>query len=141
VNNWRYDAVGTSAYTVAGMVTKGFNAKYTAMYYQTNQMQVNTVMVQGYRFPWTTGSVTLSGLDFPHITLEKRQGYDNRTKLGKGTIQLVTPVLTRWTQPGFDQFTGGVGVLRLAFVPEPAKWVLLGAGLSILGFLYRARGR
>jgi hypothetical protein len=140
-NNWRYDAVGTSAYTVAGMVTKGFNAKYTAMYYQTNQMQVNTVMVQGYRFPWTTGSVTLSGLDFPHITLEKRQGYDNRTKLGKGTIQLVTPVLTRWTQPGFDQFTGGVGVLRLAFVPEPAKWVLLGAGLSILGFLYRARGR
>src|SRR5262245_29572052 len=24
--NWRYDAVGTSAYTVAGMVTKGYNA-------------------------------------------------------------------------------------------------------------------
>jgi hypothetical protein len=140
-NNWRYDAVGATAATVAGVVTKGSVAKYTAMYYHTNLMQVSTVMVQGYRFPWTTGSVTVSGLDPPHVTIQKRKGYDNRTAQGKGTIQLVTPVLTRWTQPAADQFTGGIGILRLAFVPEPAKWVLLGAGLSVLAFLYRARGR
>jgi hypothetical protein len=138
-NNWRYDAVGASAYTAAGMVTKGYVALYTAMYYHTVLMQQSTVMVRGYRFPWTTGSLTVSGLDAPHITVERRKGYDNRTALGMGTIQLVTPVLTRWTQPAFDQFTGGIGVLRLRFVPEPGKWALLLAGLSLLGVLYRAR--
>jgi hypothetical protein len=111
------------------------------MYYHTVLMQVSTNMVRGYRFSWTTGSVTVSGLDPPHITVEKRQGTDLRTALGKGTIQLVTPVLTRWTQPAFDQFTGGVGILRLRFVPEPGKWMLLVAGLSLLGVLYRGRGR
>jgi hypothetical protein len=140
-NNWRYDAVGASAYKVGGNVTKGYPALYTAMYYHTVLMQASTVMVRGYRFPWTTGSVTVSGLDTPHITIEKRKGYDNRTPAGKGTIQLVTPVLTRWTQPCCDQFTGGVGVLRLRFVPEPGKWMLLLAGLSLLGVLYRRRAR
>jgi hypothetical protein len=140
-NNWRYEAVGTSAYTSGGMVTAGYVALNTAMYYHTVLMQVSTNMVRGYRFSWTTGSVTVSGLDPPHITVEKRHGYDKRTALGKGTIQLVTPVLTRWTQPAFDQFTGGVGILRLQFVPEPGKWVLLAAGLSMLAVLYRRRGR
>ena len=140
-NNWRYDAAGTSAYTMGGVVTMGFNAMYTAMYYHTNLMQVSTVMVQGFRFPWTTGSVTVSGLDAPHITVERRHGYDNRTPLGKGTIQLVTPLLTRWTQPAADQFTGGVGILRLRFVPEPGKSALLLVGLSMLGVLYRTRAR
>jgi hypothetical protein len=140
-NDWRYDAVGATPMTAGGVVTMGYLAKYSAMYYHTALMQKVTVMVRGYRFPWTTGDVTISGLDQPHITLEKRQGTDLRTKLGKGTIQLVTPVLTRWTQPAFDQFTGGIGVLRLQFVPEPAKWMMLVAGLSLLGVLYRTRGR
>src|SRR5262245_35374125 len=141
--NWRYDAVGTSAYaTVGGMVTKGYVAPYTAMYYHTALMQAITVMVRGYRFPWTTGAVTVSGLDYPHVTVERRKGYDKRTALGKGTIQLVTPVLTRWTQARFDQFTGGgVGILRLRFVPEPGKGILLAAGLALLGVLYRWRRR
>jgi hypothetical protein len=140
-NNWRYDAVGTSAYTSMGVVTQGYVALNTAMYYHTVLMQVSTNMVRGYRFSWTTGSVTVSGLDPPHVTIERRHGYDKRTALGKGTIQLVTPVLTRWTQPAFDQFTGGVGILRLRFVPEPGKWMLLVAGLSLLAVLYRGRAR
>jgi hypothetical protein len=141
-NDWRYDAVGTSAYTAGGVVTKGYVAPYTAMYYHTALMQQLTVMVRGYRFPWTTGAVTVSGLDYPHVTVERRKGYDNRTPLGKGTIQLVTPLLTRWTiQGSADQFTGGIGILRLRFVPEPGKWMLLLAGLSLLGVLYRRRAR
>jgi hypothetical protein len=111
------------------------------MYYHTALMQVSTHRVRGYRFPWTTGSVTVSGLDAPHITVERRKGYDDRTPAGKGTIQLVTPVLTRWTQACCDQFTGGVGVLRLRFVPEPRQWMLLLGGLSLLGILYRTRAR
>jgi hypothetical protein len=140
-NNWRYDAVGNAADTSKGVVTAGYVALNTAMYYHTVLMQPSTVIVRGYRFPWTTGSVTVSGLDWPHVTLQKRHGYDKRTALGKGTIQLVTPVLTRWTQACCDQFTGGVGILRLRFVPEPSKWMQLLAGLSLLGILYRVRGR
>jgi hypothetical protein len=140
-NNWRYDAVGASAFrSIGGAVTQGYVALHTAKYYHTALMQTTIVMVRGYRFPWTTGSVTVSGL-VNHITVEKRHGYDKRTALGKGTIRLVTPVLTRWTQPCCDHFTGGVGILRLRFVPEPGKWMLLLAGLSLLGILYRVRGR
>jgi hypothetical protein len=140
-NDWRYEVVGTSAYTVGGIVTMGYVALNTAMYYHTALMQTVTNMVRGYRFSWTTGSVTVTGTDTPHFTIERRKGYDKRTALGKGTIQLVTPVLTRWSQPSFDQVTGGIGIFRLQFVPEPGKWVLLVAGLSMLGILYRARRR
>jgi hypothetical protein len=140
-NDWRYDAIGTSAYTSMGVVTMGYSAMYTAMYYHTNLMQTSTVNVHGYRFPWTVGSATVLGLDPPHKTVERRKGYDNRTSQGMGTIQLVTPLLTRWQQPAFDQFTGGIGVLRLQFVPEPTKWALLASGLGLLGVFYRVRRR
>jgi hypothetical protein len=141
-NNWRYDAIGTSAYTSAGMVTKGYLALYSAMYYHTALMQASTIMVVGSRFPWTTGSVTVTATGRgPHKTVVRRAGYDSRTALGKGTIQLVTPILTRWLQPAANFETGGIGILNLQFVPEPGKWMLLVAGLSTLGILYRARGR
>jgi hypothetical protein len=141
-NNWRYDAIGTSAFiSSGGMVTMGYSAMYTAMYYHTNLMQASTVNVHGYRFPWTVGTVTVSGLDPPHKTIERRKGYDNRTSQGMGTIQLVTPLLTRWQQPAADQFTGGIAVLRLQFVPEPGKWALLASGLGLLGVFYRVRRR
>ena len=140
-HNWRFDAVGATAYTNAGMVTGGYLALYTAKHYHTALMQDTTVMARGYRFPWTTGSVTVSAPGVPHTTIERRKGYDHRTPLGKGTIQLVTPVLTRWTQPAADRFTGGIGVLRLRFVPEPEKWLLLVAALSLLGVLHRYRER
>ncbi len=141
-NNWRYESVGATAYTVGGMVTKGYRATYMGMYFNTNNSLPAIVTAKGYRFPWTTGSVTVRAYDTPHNTVERRHGSDNRTALGKGTIQLVTPVLTRWIQTGAsDQYTGGIGVLRLRFVPEPGKWMLLAAGLAMLGILYRTQGR
>jgi hypothetical protein len=142
-NNWRYEAVGAAAYVdPMGMVTGGYLATYVAVYYHTGLKQYNTVFVSGSRFPWTTGTASITAkYRGPHRTVEVRKGYDNRTALGKGNIQLVTPVITRWLLPGFEYETGGVGVMRLAFVPEPAKWLLLVAGLSVLGILYRVRGR
>jgi hypothetical protein len=38
-----------------------------------------------------------------------------------------------------DFETGGVGILRIKFVPEPRVWVMLIAGGSLLGALYRWR--
>ena len=48
-------------------------------------------------FPWTTGQVSVeaaAGSGFP--TALVRNGYDNRTSQGGGTIQMVTPRLTHW---------------------------------------------
>jgi hypothetical protein len=141
-NDWRYDAVGTSAMTSGGVVTQGYQALYTAMYYHTALMQVSTIMAIGSRFPWTTGSVTVTATGRgPHKTVERRKGYDARTAGGGGTLQLVTPIITRWLQPAANFETGGVGVLRFEFAPEPAKWMALAAGLSLLTVVYRARGR
>ena len=144
-NNWRYDAIGTSAQTMSGVVTNGYLATFKAYYYHTALMQKSTVNVEGERFPWTTGSVTLTAKGRgPHKTVHYTQGFDNRntaTPTGKGTIQLVTPVLTRWLQPAVNFETGGVGILRIKFVPEPQTWAMLIAGVSLLGVGYRMRGR
>jgi hypothetical protein len=142
-NNWRYDLIGTSAPTVGGVVTAGYLATFKAYYYHTALHRTSTVNVEGSRFPWTTGSVTLTATGRgPHKTVHYTQGFDNRTATsGKGTIQLVTPVLTRWLQPAANLETGGVGILRIKFVPEPQTWAILFAGVSLLGVGYRMRGR
>jgi hypothetical protein len=117
----------------------------TAMqyYYHTALMQASEILVEGSRFPWATGALTLTATGRgPHKTVLYTQGFDNRTATsGKGTIQLVTPVLTRWLQPTANYETGGIGILRIRFVPEPQTWAMLFAGVSLLGVGYRMRGR
>ncbi len=39
-----------------------------------------------------------------------------------------------WQQASYE--TAGIGRLKIT-VPEPPEWVMLGAGLSLLGLLYR----
>jgi len=144
--NWRYDAIGASVYTtLGGGITEGYIATYKAYYYHTLLMQQSTVNVSGSRFPWTTGSVTVTARGRgPHKTVHHHKGYDNRnaaSSVGTGTIQLVTPVLTRWLQPAANYETAGIGILRIKFVPEPQTWAMLVAGASLLGVARRMRGR
>jgi hypothetical protein len=139
-----YAAAGASAYTSGGVVTGGYLTSTTARYYHTALMQTSTVLLEGERFPWTTGSVTVTAIATATHTVEYNHGYDNRntgTSNGLGTIQLVTPVLTRWLQPGFNIASGGIGVLRIKFVPEPQMWMMLVAGIWLLGVGYRLRRR
>jgi len=138
-----YAAVGTQAYTSGGVVTAGYLTTTTAHYYHTALMQTSTVLLEGERFPWTTGSVTVTAVATAQHTVEYARGYDNRntaTPSGLGTIQLVTPVLTRWLQPSFNIASTGIGILRIKFVPEPQTWVMLIAGASLLMVGYRMRG-
>jgi len=144
LNNWRYEAIGASANTTGGgALLSGYEATYNAYYYHTALMQKSTVMLEGERFPWTTGSVTVLATGRgPHKTVHYVAGYDNRDSVtGKGTIQLVSPVLTRWLQPCCNNETGGIGILRIKFVPEPQTWAILVAGVSLLGVGARMRKR
>jgi hypothetical protein len=149
-NNWRYDAVGAPAYTYEGVVTRGYLATYSGFYYHTALMGGSTVFVSGARFPWTTGSVTVTAARggkwrWPYKKIvHYAHGYDNRnttTPNGTGTVQLVTPVLTRWLQPAVNLETAGIGILRIKFVPEPQTWMMLVAGASLLCVGTRRRGR
>jgi hypothetical protein len=143
--NWRYEAIGTSAQTSNGVVTQGFVVRwYDGSYFGCWWYGTNSCLtVEGSRFPWTTGSVTVTAVGRgPHKTVHYARGYDNRTPTsGKGTIQMVSPVLTRWLQPAVNFETGGIAILRIKFVPEPQTWVMLAAGASLLGLGARMRGR
>jgi hypothetical protein len=119
--HWRYDAIGTSALTSNGVVTNGYVVTYrpySCYCPATTGSCCSTRMVEGSRFPWTTGAVTVTATGRgPHKTVHYAQGYNNRTPIyGIGTIQLVTPTLTRWLQPAVNFETGGVGILRIKFL-------------------------
>jgi hypothetical protein len=144
-NNWLYDAIGASGVmTLKGVVIAGYITSYNAHYYHSALMSSTSILVSGSRFPWTTGSVTVTAKGRgPHKTVHYAQGFDNRnttTPSGKGTIQLVTPIITRWL--GYENYeTGGIGILRIKFIPEPHSWAMLLAGASLLGVGHRLRGR
>ena len=142
-HNWQYDLVGTDAgATLNGNgVVQPATFEYQAIYYHTQLMQQSTVRAVGSRFPWTTGTVTVTATGRgPNNTIEKRAGFDNRVS-GVGTLQVVSPIITKWLQPSVNFETGGIAIMRLIFVPEPQKWLMLVAGVSLLGVLYRIRGR
>jgi hypothetical protein len=131
-NQWTWtDGYRTRAYTTAGLPLTG-----------TTRVYVDA-------FPWTTGLVVVSGIRGAYPTLIVRSGYDHRTPMGSGTIQLVTPHLANWI--GQDcpfsgcaprsETTGAIAILRLRFAPEPSSWLLLLAGLGGLGALHRLRCR
>ena len=146
--NRRYEAIGAAAYTSGGVVTRGYrvlgppSASHTC--YHTSYATCPSTSVSGSRFPWTTGSVTVAATGRgPGDTVHYAHGYDNRnttTSSGNGTIQLVSPILTRWF--GSKTFeTGGIATLRIKFLPEPQAWMMLVAGASLLAVGYRLRGR
>jgi len=139
--NWHYDPIGASAGTSGGVVTQGYQALGSAGYFNSALGQWSTVMIAGSRFPWTTGSATVTAVGRgPHKTVHYAKGYDNRTPTsGRGTIQLVSPTLTHWLQPSAKYETGGIAILRLKFAPEPRAGLMLVAGIGVLAAGYRLR--
>jgi len=94
-------------------------------------------------FPWTTGSV--SGVAFTGYapTRTTAMGYDNRSTGGKGTIQLVTPLVYSFDSLPFGDVGGFANTwkVKLTFVPEPRGLLMLGAGFALLGLVYRTPRR
>jgi hypothetical protein len=85
-------------------------------------------------FKWTTGTVTVTAKGGTFPTVIQRKGYDNRTAMGSGAIQLVTPMLTKWVGAGTSA-TAAIGIMKLNFAPEPSEWLMLASGISMLGLL------
>jgi len=142
-SNWYYDAIGAAAYTSNGVVTKGYQAGDPPCGYLDSCIPtIPHTRIFGSRFPWTTGSVTVTAVGRgPHKTVHYAKGYDNRTPTsGRGTVQLVSPTLTHWFQPAVKFETGGIAILKLKFVPEPRAWWMLAAGISCLAVSFRWRG-
>jgi hypothetical protein len=144
-NTWLFDYVGANAYASGGAITApAFGQDYNH-YYGKFLGWKGTTTVQALALSWTTGTVTVTADPGWFKTVMARAGFDNRDPHGYGDIQMVSPMLTRWISDNpyyqFDYYSGGIGILRLRFVPEPQVWMLLGAGISLLGILYRASRR
>lgn len=106
------------------------------------KVKTDTITAIGTGTPWTTGSVTVYATQGAFTTTLRRAGYDNRSALGHGKIQLVTPALTHWlgrVRP--DNHTGHIGILKLRVVPEPGRAALLALGLGALLAVRHCAGR
>jgi hypothetical protein len=118
-------------------------------YHTTGLPLTGTTMLYVDALPWTTGLAIVSGVRGAYPTIIARSGYDNRTPMGSGTIQLVSPHLANWI--GLDcpsascslrsETTAGIAILRLQFVPEPRAVLLLAVGAGVLVALRRASRR
>jgi hypothetical protein len=99
----------------------------------------STRQVYNTGFPWTTGmAIAFNSTGFP--TYVQATGYDNRTALGLGTIQLVTPMLAHYF--GFGGYSeSSIAILNLKFVPEPSAVLMLAVGAGVLALLYRFHRR
>jgi len=91
---------------------------------------------------WTTGTVALAGVVTQSLPAKGvivfgnlvGMGSDNRTSMGMGTVQLVTPIRT----VGFLGLPGeraAIAKLSLTFAPEPHRGGLLLAGCGVLALL------
>jgi hypothetical protein len=140
---WYLQYIGAGTETANGKVTAGLTAKGMIFrtYHYSQMFGYSPRSVTVSVFPWTTGTAEVTALSGPQATVLKRIGYDNRTPNGAGTVQMVSPALTRWKNLYSDYHTGSIGVMKLVFVPEPEAGLMLAAGISALGLLYRVNGQ
>jgi len=93
-------------------------------------------------FPWTTGTVTARApLWSGGTTSLVFKGTDQRTPAGAGNIQLVTPLVIRYTEdlhasPPVSWYQAGVAIVDLQFVPEPSALLVLASGTLVLAGLF-----
>jgi hypothetical protein len=116
-------------------------ASRSVQYYTALRGLYTTALVKSWGYAWTTGRVQVVASDSYFNTEITRSGYDNRTPLGQGNIQLVSPHIAHWdfaTLP-LDRATGAIAILNIEirFVPEPKGWLMLVSGIGMLGVIYR----
>jgi hypothetical protein len=122
------------------LIAPAFGQDYN-YYWGRNGFGSATTTVQALALSWTTGTATVTAIGGPFTTIMARAGFDNRNPKGYGDIQMVSPMLTRWIFAANSYYTASIGILHVRVAPEPHEWMLLGAGLSMLGLMYRVNRR
>lgn len=151
--NWLFHYLGIGGQTCAdnnattpcpsagNPITGGKRTTYVNFGYTRTFGFPTTSTVYVSLFKWTTGTVTVTAKGGTFPTVLQRKGYDNRTSLGSGTVQMVSPMLTKWVGAGTSA-TAAIGIMKVSFAPEPSEWLMLGSGVSMLGLLaHRRRSR
>jgi hypothetical protein len=108
-----------------------------ALYYERGRTRAFAYPVAATGFRWTTGTVHAYDAVGRYASRFSLAGYDNRTPMGLGTIQLVTPFLAHWSLSPAPDHVAGVASLRIHFAPEPHAVLLLAAGIGLLAALRR----
>jgi hypothetical protein len=155
---WLLDYHGATGAVSGSNVIPAYGSA-TNQYIGRNKHLTNITTVHATALSWTTGTVSVTARDGNHFaTLLVRKGFDNRNATGAGDIQMVSPMLTRWFLPhagikkhcGWGHgscrekepyYTGTIARLSIRVAPEPHEWMLLSAGIAMLGLLYRVNRR
>jgi hypothetical protein len=107
------------------------------LYYERGRYRSAAYPVVATGFRWTTGKVYAYDSVGRYASQFTLAGYDNRSPMGLGTIQLVTPFLAHWATSPAPDHVAGIASLRIHFVPEPHAALLLAAGVGLLAALRR----
>jgi hypothetical protein len=109
------------------------------LYYERGRYRSAAYRVVATGFRWTTGTVSAYDAAGRYASRFTLAGYDQRTPMGLGTIQLVTPFLAHWAMSPAPDHVAGVASLRIRFAPEPHAALLLAAGSGLLVWLGHRR--
>jgi hypothetical protein len=107
-------------------------------YYERGRLRSAAYPVGATGFRWTTGTVYAYDSVGRYASQFTLAGYDNRSPMGLGTIQLVTPFLAHWAMSPAPDHVAGIASLRIHFAPEPHAALLLAAGVGLLAALRRS---
>jgi hypothetical protein len=109
------------------------------LYYERGRYRSAAYPVVATGFRWTTGTVYAYDSAGRYASRFALAGYDQRTPMGLGTIQLVTPFLAHWAMSPVPDHVVGVASLRIRFAPEPHAALLFAAGAGLLVVLQPSR--
>jgi len=102
------------------------------LYYERGRYRSAVYAVVATGFRWTTGTAYAYDAAGRYASRFTLAGYDDRTPMGLGTIQLVTPFLAHWAMSPAPDHVAGIASLRVRFAPEPHAALMLAAGICLL---------
>jgi len=126
-----FGAVGITAAIGRSNATTASTAR-RMLYYERGRYRSAVYAVVATGFRWTTGTAYAYDAVGRYASRFTLAGYDDRTPLGLGTIQLVTPFLAHWAMSPAPDHVAGIASLRVRFAPEPRAAILLAAGVCLL---------
>jgi hypothetical protein len=131
-----FGVVGITAVIGRSNATTASTARHM-LYYERGRYRSAAYPVVATGFRWTTGKVYAYDSVGRYASRFTLAGYDNRSPMGLGTIQLVTPFLAHWAMSPAPDHVAGIASLRIHFAPEPHAALLLAAGIGLLAALRR----